>query len=209
VFTGIVEELGEIVGIDIDGDSARLRVRGPLVTADATRGDSIAINGVCLTVTATSGGEFSADVMGETLDRSSLGELKPGSAVNLERPLRSDGRLGGHIVQGHVDGTGTIISRRSASDWDVVRISIPAELGRYIVQKGSVAIDGVSLTVSALSNEASPWLEVSLIPETLLRTTLGSKGPGSVVNLEVDLIAKYVERLLSGGKVTSGQEAQQ
>ncbi|HYK30098.1 MAG TPA: riboflavin synthase, partial [Streptosporangiaceae bacterium] len=112
-------------------------------------------------------------------------------------------------VQGHVDGTGTIISRRSASDWDVVRISIPAELGRYIVQKGSVAIDGVSLTVSALSNGASPWLEVSLIPETLLRTTLGSKGPGSVVNLEVDLIAKYVERLLSGGKVTSGQEAQQ
>jgi len=209
VFTGIVEELGEIVGIDIDGDSARLRVRGPLVTADATRGDSIAINGVCLTVTATSGGEFSADVMGETLDRSSLGELKPGSAVNLERPLRSDGRLGGHIVQGHVDGTGTIISRRSASDWDVVRISIPAELGRYIVQKGSVAIDGVSLTVSALSNGANPWLEVSLIPETLLRTTLGSKGPGSVVNLEVDLIAKYVERLLSGGKVTSGQEAQQ
>jgi len=209
VFTGIVEELGEIVGIDIDGDSARLRVRGPLVTADATRGDSIAINGVCLTVTATSGGEFSADVMGETLDRSSLGELKPGSAVNLERPLRSDGRLGGHIVQGHVDGTGTIISRRSASDWDVVRISIPAELGRYIVQKGSVAIDGVSLTVSALSNGASPWLEVSLIPETLLRTTLGSKGPGSVVNLEVDLIAKYVERLLSGGKVTGGQEAQQ
>ena len=209
MFTGIVEELGEIVGIDIDGDSARLRVRGPLVTADATRGDSIAINGVCLTVTATSGGEFSADVMGETLDRSSLGELKPGSAVNLERPLRSDGRLGGHIVQGHVDGTGTIISRRPASDWDVVRISIPAELGRYIVQKGSVAIDGVSLTVSALSNGANPWLEVSLIPETLQRTTLGSKGPGSVVNLEVDLIAKYVERLLSGGKVTSGQEAQQ
>ena len=209
MFTGIVEELGEIVGIDIDGDSARLRVRGPLVTADATRGDSIAINGVCLTVTATSGGEFSADVMGETLDRSSLGELKPGSAVNLERPLRSDSRLGGHIVQGHVDGTGTIISRRPASDWDVVRISIPAELGRYIVQKGSVAIDGVSLTVSALSNGANPWLEVSLIPETLQRTTLGSKGPGSVVNLEVDLIAKYVERLLSGGKVTSGQEAQQ
>jgi riboflavin synthase len=209
VFTGIVEELGEIVGIDIDGDSARLRVRGPLVTADATRGDSIAINGVCLTVTATSGGEFSADVMGETLDRSSLGELKPGSAVNLERPLRSDSRLGGHIVQGHVDGTGTIITRRPASDWDVVRISIPAELARYVVHKGSVAVDGVSLTVSALSDGANAWLEVSLIPETLQRTTLGSKGPGSVVNLEVDLIAKYVERLLSGGNGTSGQEAEQ
>jgi riboflavin synthase len=209
VFTGIVEELGEVVGIDVDGDSARLTVRGPVVTAHANRGDSIAINGVCLTVTSAGGGEFSADVMGETLDRSSLGELKPGSAVNLERPLRPDGRLGGHIVQGHVDGTGTITARRSASDWDVVRISIPPGLARYIVQKGSVAVDGVSLTVSALSDSAGPWFEVSLIPETLQRTTLGSKSPGAVVNLEVDLIAKYVERLLPGGAATSGEGAQQ
>jgi riboflavin synthase len=139
--------------------------------------------------------------MGETLDRSSLGVLAPGAPVNLERPLRPDGRLGGHIVQGHVDGTGTIVARTPADGWDVVRISVPAELARYVVEKGSVAIDGVSLTVSALSPlpvEGGAWLEVSLIPETLERTTLGSKQPGDVVNLEVDLIAKYVERLLAG-----------
>jgi riboflavin synthase len=203
VFTGIVEELGEVVGLDRQGDSARLRVRGPLVTADASRGDSIAINGVCLTVTRTQDGEFSADVMGETLDRSSLGSLNPGAVVNLERPVRPDGRLGGHIVQGHVDGTGTILARRPAGDWETVRISVPAELARYVVEKGSVAVDGISLTVSALSGDLgqsgeAPWLEVSLIPETLERTTLGRKRPGEVVNLEVDLIAKYVERLLAG-----------
>jgi riboflavin synthase len=202
LFTGIVEELGEVVAIDRDGDSARLTVRGPDVTADAKRGDSIAINGVCLTVTLTSGGEFTADVMGETLGRSSLGALTPGAPVNLERPMRPDGRLGGHIVQGHVDGTGLIVARRPAGNWEVVRISVPAELARYVVQKGSVAIDGVSLTISALSPPddpaGQPWIEVSLIPETLERTTLGSKQPGEIVNLEVDLIAKYVERLLAG-----------
>ena len=199
VFTGIVEELGEVVGIDVAGDSARIRVRGPLVTGDAARGDSIAINGVCLTVTGTQDGEFSADVMGETLDHSSLGALRPGATVNLERPLRPDGRLGGHIVQGHVDGTGTIVARQPAGDWETVRISIPAGLARYVVPKGSVAVDGISLTVSGLADDAGEsWFEVSLIPETLARTTLGRKRPGEVVNIEVDMIAKYVERLLAG-----------
>jgi len=199
VFTGIVEELGEVVGIDLTGDSARIRIRGPLVTGDAARGDSIAINGVCLTVTGTTDGEFSADVMGETLGRSSLGVLHPGAVVNLERSMRSDGRLSGHIVQGHVDGTGTILSRRPASAWETVRISVPAELARYVVLKGSVAVDGISLTVSGLHDDASgAWFEVSLIPETLSRTTLGRKQPGDIVNIEVDVIAKYVERLLAG-----------
>jgi riboflavin synthase len=199
VFTGIVEELGEVVGIDVVGDSARIRVRGPFVTGDAATGDSIAINGVCLTVTGTQNGEFSADVMGETLDHSSLGALRPGAAVNLERPMRPDGRLGGHIVQGHVDGTGTIEARQPAGDWETVRISIPAELARYVVHKGSVAVDGISLTVSGLGDDAAgSWFEVSLIPETLARTTLGRKQPGEVVNIEVDMIAKYVERLLAG-----------
>jgi riboflavin synthase len=212
VFTGIVEELGEVVALEELQGSARLTVRGPLVTSDASRGDSIAINGVCLTVTETSGGDFTADVMGETLARSSLGALAPGGRVNLERPMRLDGRLGGHMVQGHVDGTGTILERRSAGTWEVVRIAIPPQLVRYVVEKGSVTVDGVSLTVSGLSGEAGQaggsndgrdggpgWIEVSLIPETLERTTLGGKQAGEVVNLEVDMIAKYVERLLAAG----------
>jgi riboflavin synthase len=183
VFTGIVEELGQVVTLERAAEPARLTVAGPEVTADARRGDSIAINGVCLTVTALSDGQFSADVMGETLSRS----------------VRPDGRLGGHLVQGHVDGTGTIVSRTSAGGWDVVRVSVPAELSRYVVEKGSVAVDGVSLTVSALSPPGpGAWFEVSLIPETLQRTTLGAKQPGDVVNLEADMIAKYVERLLAG-----------
>ncbi len=200
MFTGIVEELGQVVALDRSGGSARLTVRGPAVTADASRGDSISINGVCLTVTATADGEFSADVMGETLDRSSLGVLVPGAAVNLERPMRPDGRLGGHIVQGHVDGTGVILARSPADGWEIVRISLPAALARYVIEKGSVAVDGVSLTISALSQpgDEQPWLEVSLIPETLARTTLGAKQAGEPVNLEVDMIAKYVERLLAG-----------
>jgi len=208
VFTGIVEELGEVVALEEQQDSARLTVRGPRVTADAARGDSIAINGVCLTVTDTSGGQFTADVMGETLSRSSLGALSPGSRVNLERPMRLDGRLGGHIVQGHVDGTGIILERRPAGEWEVVRIGMPPQLVRYVVEKGSVAVDGISLTVSGLSGAAAAgsgqdgragWIEVSLIPETLQRTTLGGKQAGEVVNLEVDMIAKYVERLLTAG----------
>jgi riboflavin synthase len=195
VFTGIVEELGEVVGIDVTGGSARIRIRGPMVTAAAARGDSIAINGVCLTVTGTQGGDFSADIMGETLARSGLGGLHAGAVVNLERPMRPDGRLGGHIVQGHVDGTGTIIAREHAAAGNTVRISMPADLARYLVLKGSVAVDGVSLTISGLGDD---WFEVSLIPETLARTTLGRKQPGEVVNIEVDVIAKYVERLLEG-----------
>jgi riboflavin synthase len=199
VFTGIVEELGEVAGIDVAGDSARIRVRGPLVTAGTARGDSIAINGVCLTVTGTQDGVFSADVMGETLDRTSLGALQAGATVNLERPLRPDGRLGGHIVQGHVDGTGAIVARRLVGASETVRISIPGDLARYVVLKGSVAVDGISLTVSGLGDDVGgAWFEVSLIPETLARTTLGRKEPGGVVNIEVDLIAKYVERLLAG-----------
>jgi riboflavin synthase len=174
-------------------------VRGPAVTADAAPGDSIAINGVCLTVTDTGDGQFTADVMGETLDRSGLGGLAPGAPVNLERPMRLDDRLGGHIVQGHVDGTGVILARSPADGWEVVRVSAPPALSPYMVEKGSVAVDGVSLTISALSpvgDEA--WFEVSLIPETLRRTTLGTRAPGEIVNLEVDMIAKYVERLLAG-----------
>jgi riboflavin synthase len=196
VFTGIVEELGEVGGLEQAGDMARLTIRGPKVTADAARGDSIAVNGVCLTVTDAGAGQFSADVIGETLKHSTLGSLAAGQAVNLERPVRPDGRLGGHIVQGHVDGTGTVLSRQPGTDWEVVRISVPPELARYVVYKGSVAVDGVSLTVSGLSDEGPPWFEVSLIPETLQRTTLGFRQPGAEVNLEVDLIAKYVERLI-------------
>jgi riboflavin synthase len=203
VFTGIVQELGEVIALDSQPDSARLVISGPRVAAEAGLGDSIAVNGVCLTVTQTADGSFSADVMGETLARSSLGALVPGSPVNLERPVRADGRLDGHIVQGHVDGTGRILDRRPARNWQVLRISIPRELFRYIAKKGSVAIDGVSLTVSELSGEPGDgeggWLEVSLIPQTLALTTLGSAAVGDVVNLEVDVIAKYVERLLTPG----------
>jgi len=207
VFTGIVEELGEVLALEELGDSARLTVRGRVVTADASAGDSIAVNGVCLTVTGTSDGTFRADVMGETLRRSSLGSLVQGSAVNLERPLRLDGRLGGHLVQGHVDGTGTITERRPGEHWDVMRISVPPGLARYVVQKGSITVDGVSLTVSALSGaipQEPDWIEVSLIPETLSRTTLGIKQPGETVNLEVDMIAKYVERLAGAGHGENG-----
>ena len=196
MFTGIVEELGEVVGLDRLDAAARITVRGPLVTKDASPGDSLAVNGVCLTVTGLGDrdGTFTADVMLETLTRSSLGELKQGSRVNLERPMRFNGRLGGHLVQGHVDGTGVIASRRPAEHWDVVRIRLPAALAWYVVERGSVSVDGVSLTVTATADE--PWFEVSLIPATLARTTLGHKQPGDVVNLEVDVISKYVEKLL-------------
>ena len=204
MYTGIVEELGEVVGLEHLEGAARITVRGPLVTSDAAPGDSLSINGVCLTVTAAHDGTFTADVMAETLSRSGLGDLRPGSPVNLERSVRPDGRLGGHLVQGHVDGIGAIISRSPAEHWDVVRISLPEGLVRYVVEKGSVGVDGVSLTVTATCDAASgpPWFEVSLIPETLRRTTLGRKQPGDTVNLEVDVIAKYVEKLL-GGSVRS------
>jgi riboflavin synthase len=195
VFTGIVEELGEVVGKEELVDAARFVIRGPLVTADAGHGDSIAVNGVCLTVVEVrAGGEFTADVMAETLNRSSLGCVDVGSRVNLERAAAVNSRLGGHIVQGHVDGTGHVVSRSPSENWEVVRISVPASLSRYVVEKGSITIDGVSLTVSALGDD---WLEVSLIPTTLGLTTLGRAEVGTPVNLEVDVIAKYVERLLA------------
>jgi riboflavin synthase len=200
MFTGIVEELGEVDAVERLAEAARITVRGPRVTAGAGHGDSIAVNGVCLTVVSVAGPAFTADVMAETLNRTGLGGLAPGSPVNLERPLRVGDRLGGHIVQGHVDGVGTVVSRASAEHWDVVRITIPPGLGRYIVAKGSVAVDGVSLTVSGLGGgPGGPgWLEVSLIPATLAVTTLGRVQPGASVNLEVDVIGKYVERMLGG-----------
>ncbi len=200
MFTGIVEELGEVVSVEHLGGAARITVRGPQVTADAQDGDSIAVNGTCLTVTGLSGSEFTADVMAETLRRSGLGDLAPGSPVNLERSLRVGDRLGGHLVQGHVDGVGMVTSRVSGERWDVVRITVPPGLARYLVEKGSVAVDGVSLTVSALSGGPAepPWFEVSLIPATLAATTLGRAQPGTRVNLEADVIGKYVERMLPG-----------
>jgi riboflavin synthase len=224
VFTGIVEDLGEVEAVDQQGDFARIYIRSSVVTSDARVGDSICVSGVCLTVTGLfySGGDdppqtppahggatrppippgppgpprgFTADVMGETLRHSSLKSLSPGTQVNLERSVRLEDRLGGHLVQGHTDGTGTIQSRVSHQDWDVVRISLPADLARYVVHKGSITVDGISLTVSGIEDD---WFEVSLIPETLKRTTLGSKQPGDEVNLEVDVIAKYVEKLTGG-----------
>jgi riboflavin synthase len=192
MFTGIVEELGEIVAIEPLGDSARLAIRGPLVTEDAAHGASIAVNGVCLTVADLKEDVFTADVMKETLDRSSLGAAEPGSRVNLERPVRLADRLGGHLVQGHVDGVGEILSREPGERWDVVEISLPPALARYVVDKGSITVDGISLTVV---EAAANRFTISLIPTTLAVTTLGIKGPGDPVNLEVDVIAKYVERL--------------
>jgi riboflavin synthase len=210
MFTGIVAELGEVAAIEDRGDAARLTIRGS--TEGVSPGESIAVNGVCLTVTGIMDDTFTADVMGETLNRSSLGALAPGAPVNLERAIRLADRLGGHLMQGHVDATGTIVSRAPGAHWDQVRISLPAAISRYVVHKGSIAVDGVSLTVSALGDTAGSggddppdpfrafgdtWFEVSLIPETLKRTTLGFRQPGEVVNLEVDVIGKYVERLLN------------
>jgi riboflavin synthase len=203
MFTGIVEELGEVQALTDLGDSVRLRVRGALVVGDAGHGDSIAVNGVCLTVVESGDGAFTADVMRETLDRSSLGALRPGDPVNLERSLRLDGRLGGHVVQGHVDGTGTVLERTPSPHWEVVRVSLPADLARYVVLKGSVAVDGVSLTVSALDDES---FSVSLIPTTLELTTLGHAPVGALVNLEVDVLAKYVERLMTSHTLDTTSE---
>lgn len=197
MFTGIVEELGEIVAKDELPDAARFTVRGPVVTSDAGHGDSIAVNGVCLTVVEVlPDGGFTADVMQETLNRSSLGALDVGSRVNLERAAALGSRLGGHLVQGHVDGTGTIIGRSPSENWTVVRIALPTSVARYVVEKGSITVDGVSLTVSGLGvDHGAHWFEISLIPTTLDLTTLGTAEVGSTVNLEVDVIAKYVERL--------------
>ncbi|MER7909318.1 riboflavin synthase [Streptomyces sp. NPDC096068] len=193
MFTGIVEELGEVVAVERLEDASRFRLRGPLVTEGAQHGDSIAVNGVCLTVVEHGDGEFTADVMAETLKRSSLGALGVGSRVNLERPMAVGGRLGGHIVQGHVDGTGTVLERTPSEHWELVKVGLPAHLARYVVEKGSITVDGVSLTVVEVGDD---WFTISLIPTTLDLTTLGIKKSGDPVNLEVDVIAKYVERLL-------------
>ncbi|OMB91277.1 riboflavin synthase subunit alpha [Mycobacterium colombiense] len=198
MFTGIVEELGEVTARDVLSDAARLTIRGAVVTADAGHGDSIAVNGVCLTVAELlPGGQFTADVMAESLNRSNLGELQVGSRVNLERAAAVNSRLGGHIVQGHVDGTGRIVGRTPSEHWEVVRIQMPAEVARYVVEKGSITVDGISLTVSGLGGEPGDWFEVSLIPTTRELTTLGRAPVGTQVNLEVDVIAKYVERLMA------------
>jgi len=189
VFTGIIEELGEVVALESRGDSAVLAVRASTV---APHGASVAVNGVCLTVVGADTGTLSFDVMAETLKRSVVGALRAGERVNLERAVRADGRLDGHIVQGHVDGTGVVVSRTPGDAWDAVRFSMPPELSRYVAEKGSIAVDGVSLTVTAVGDD---WFEVGLIPETLRATTLGAKQPGDPVNLEVDVLAKYVARL--------------
>ncbi len=213
MFTGIVEEVGtllareEVGGEGRGADAARLRIRARKTLEGVAPGDSIAVNGVCLTVTGFAGAgreddgtaeEWTTDVMAETLRRSSLGALGAGDPVNLERAVTPHTRLGGHLVQGHVDGVGTIVTRTPGEHWEVVRVGLPPELARYVVEKGSITVDGVSLTVSAVSaaDDPEPWFEVSLIPTTLRETTLGAAPPGSPVNLEVDVIAKYVERLL-------------
>jgi riboflavin synthase len=200
VFTGIVEEVGTVVVREEQSDSAVLRIRAAKVLDDVALGDSIAVNGVCLTVTAVDGDVWSTDVMAETFTRSSHGGAVAGQPVNLERAVTPHTRLGGHLVQGHVDGVGRILGRTPGEHREVVRIALPPELARYVVEKGSVAVDGVSLTVSAVSKVdiPQPWFEVSLIPTTLRETTLGARAPGDPVNLEVDVIAKYVERLLGG-----------
>ena len=194
MFTGIVEELGRVRSVERIEESAVLWFDGPLVVSDAVAGASISCNGVCLTVVDQDATGFSVDVMAESLRRSSLGALVEGAPVNLERAMAADGRFGGHVVQGHVDGTARILSRTPGDRWEVVRFELPADLARYVVEKGSVTVDGVSLTVSAIGDD---FFEVSLIPTTLGLTTLGSKVVGDQVNLEVDVLAKYVETLLA------------
>ena len=195
MFTGIVEERGTVASIEQLTNAARVAIRGSVVLSDVRAGDSIAVNGVCLTVVDLGPDFFTADVMEETLKRSSLDGVGAGSEVNLERAARLDSRLGGHLVQGHVDGTGEVLAIEPDAHWTAMRISLPVDLGRYVVEKGSITVDGVSLTVVAVDDEA---FSVSLIPTTLAETTLGSRQVGDRVNLEVDAIAKYVERLMQG-----------
>jgi riboflavin synthase len=200
LFTGIIEELGEVVAVEPRGDSAVITLAAKKIAADLVHGASIAVNGVCLTVvgwrSADAATQIDFDVMAETLNRSVIGDLEAGDTVNLERAARVDARLDGHIVQGHVDGSGSVVSRTPGDAWESVRFALPSELSRYVAEKGSVAVDGVSLTVSGVGDD---WFEVGLIPETLRATTLGAKAPGDRVNLEVDVLAKYVERLLARG----------
>ena len=215
MFTGIVEELGRVVRLETVEDSARLTVEAPTVTQDVNLGDSVSVNGCCLTVTAVHGSTFTADLMAETLTRTTLGSQAPGDPVNLERALRASDRLGGHIVQGHVDATAEVLDHHRGEHWDLLRISLPQEIARYVAVKGSVALDGVSLTVVNVvdASDVAPVpgagasLSVGLIPETLRRTTLGTRRPGERVNLEVDVLAKYAERLLGARTSQEGQQA--
>ncbi|AIL96989.1 riboflavin synthase [Corynebacterium ureicelerivorans] len=195
MFTGLIEEIGTVEELVPLGDAVRIAVRAPKVTQDAVAGDSIAVDGVCLTVVDNASGTFTADVMRETLDRSRLGSYAPGSRVNLERALAAGQRMGGHIVQGHVDGVAEVVSRTASEHWEVVRFTLPQQLNRYVVEKGSIAVNGTSLTVSAVSEG---YFEVSLIPTTLSETTAGALQPGDPVNLEVDVMAKYVEKMVQG-----------
>ncbi len=205
MFTGIIEELGTLIARErLPGDAARVRIEGPLVTSDVEHGDSIAVDGVCLTVTQVDGQQFTADVMAPTLAHTTIGKRELGARVNLERAVRADARLGGHIVTCHVDAVGRIVSRQPAPHWETVRIAVPNQLSRQLAVKGSVAIDGVSLTVFGVNEPAATstcdcWLEVSLIPTTLAETTLGTRGVGDFVNIETDVLAKYVDRLLERG----------
>lgn len=194
MFTGIVEELGTVTAVEDQGDAIRLSIRAETVLEDAGLGDSIAVNGCCLTVAERDGDTWTADVMQETLDKTSLYGVRPGDRVNLERAVTAEKRLGGHIVQGHVDGVGTVLARTPSEHWEVVEIQMPPELGRYLVDKGSITVDGVSLTVVEAHDDR---FTVSLIPETLARTTLGRRQVGERVNLEVDILAKHVEKLLA------------
>lgn len=218
MFTGIVEELGRVVRLETVEDSARLTVEAPTVTQDVNLGDSVSVNGCCLTVTAVHGSTFTADLMAETLTRTTLGSQAPGDPVNLERALRASDRLGGHIVQGHVDATAEVLNHHRGEHWDLLRIGLPQAIARYVAVKGSVALDGVSLTVVDVVDASSTLdvapvpsaeasLSVGLIPETLRRTTLGTRRPGERVNLEVDVLAKYAERLLDARTSQEGQQA--
>ena len=218
MFTGIVEELGRVVRLETVEDSARLTVEAPTVTQDVNLGDSVSVNGCCLTVTAVHGSTFTADLMAETLTRTTLGSQAPGDPVNLERALRASDRLGGHIVQGHIDATAEVLDHHRGEHWDLLRIGLPQEIARYVAVKGSVALDGVSLTVVDVVDASSTLdvapvpgagasLSVGLIPETLRRTTLGTRRPGERVNLEVDVLAKYAERLLGARPSQEGQQA--
>jgi riboflavin synthase len=209
MFTGIVEELGTVEAVLEQGDAIRLSIRSAGVLDGTRTGDSIAVNGCCLTVVEHDGEVWTADVMQETLDKTSLNGVGPGDRVNLERAVTVDRRLGGHIVQGHVDGVGTVRRRTPSEHWEVVEIGLPGGLGRYLVDKGSVAVDGVSLTVvSTGTDDGGDWLTVSLIPETLDRTTLGLRAPGDRVNLEVDILAKHVEKLLAAGHLRPAGEGE-
>ena len=199
MFTGLVETLGAVRSVDtLPDQAARITVAAPDILADAADGDSIAVNGVCLTVADRTDDTFTADVMAETLDKSALGALAAGDRVNLERAVTPSTRLGGHIVQGHVDGTGVLWDRTPSEHWEVVRFSLPPDLARYLVPKGSIAVSGVSLTVVDVHRGPDPWFSVSLIPTTLRDTVLGELRPGDPVNLEVDVVAKYVESLIGG-----------